>query len=109
MGGPAASRTDIVVTTYDRLRPQSRTVARVERLLGRYPHLCERELTDLVRAFPSLNMLDQALIATDARLSKNLANFYRDQGSVLGASRRFVGLLAFSATVAILTLFALML
>lgn len=98
-----------MATTYDRLRPQSKPAARVESLLGQYPHLSEQELTELLRLYPYLSMLDYSLIAADERLSKNLADLYRDQGGAIETSRRFVGLLALPATVAILVLFGLIL
>lgn len=70
-------------TVYDRARPRSGTIVRVEQLLARYPNLCEQELAELINLYPYLNMVARGLIAADERLGDNLETFYRDHGEKL--------------------------
>ena len=72
-----------MATPYSRARPRSETTLRVESLLDRYPNLSEQELAELINLFPSLGILDQALMTSDDRLSAKLASFDRDHGKKL--------------------------
>ncbi len=59
--------------------------ATVERLLLRYPQLAADELQTLITLFPTLPMIDMALMTADARLDEPLAAFHRDHGHIFNA------------------------
>lgn len=59
--------------------------ATVERLLLRYPQLTSDELQTLITLFPTLPMIDMALMTADARLDEPLAAFHRDHGHIFNA------------------------
>lgn len=68
----------MVSQPYGRSRPPSEMTVKAEALLRRYPDLGEEELANLIDMFPSLRILDVALMTTDDQLSKRLAAFHRD-------------------------------
>ena len=72
-----------MATPYTRARPRSETTLRVEALLDRYPNLMEQELAELINLFPTIGILDHALMTADDRLSGKLAAFDRDHGKKL--------------------------
>jgi hypothetical protein len=96
-----------MATTYGRLKPRSQTTLRVEALLGRYPDLSQHELAELINLFPHLHMVDQGLMIVDDRLAAKLADFHRDHGKKLRASRgELIAALAFPAMLAIIILWS---
>ena len=96
-----------MATSYDRVRPRSEATLRVEALLGRYPKLSAQELAELIRLFPNLDLLDQALMSSDDRLSEKLADFHRNHGKELEAGPGgWVLMLGFSILFAIGLLWA---
>ena len=69
-----------MATPYTRARPRSETTLRVEALLDRYPNLSEQELAELINLFPTVGILDHALMTADTNLSAKLTAFDRDHG-----------------------------
>jgi hypothetical protein len=51
---------------------------RVETLISRYPNLSEGELAEIISLFPSLPILDRAIMTADNNLSGKLAAFEQD-------------------------------
>lgn len=88
-----------MATPYSRARPRSGTTLRVESLLGRYPNLSEQELAEMINLFPTLSILDHALMTADGGLSSKLAEFERDHGKKLKSP--LSSLIAFLAVPAI--------
>jgi hypothetical protein len=82
-----------MATPYTRARPRSETTLRVETLLDRYPNLSEPELAEMINLFPSLSILDHALMTSDSGLSGKLSEFERDHGKKLKSP--FTSLIAF--------------
>jgi hypothetical protein len=72
-----------MATIYSRAKPRSEATLRAEALLVRYPNLSEQELAELINLFPTLSILDQALMTADGGLSGKLAQFDRDHGNKL--------------------------
>ena len=72
-----------MATPYTRARPRSETTLRVDALLDRYPNLSEQELAELINLFPTLSILDQALMTADSGLAGKLTAFDRDHGKKL--------------------------
>ncbi|TMJ20852.1 MAG: hypothetical protein E6G94_00285 [Alphaproteobacteria bacterium] len=74
-----------MATPYTRARPRSEATLRAEALLGRYPNLSEQELAELINLFPTLSILDRALMTADSSLSGKLDAFDGDHGRKLKA------------------------
>lgn len=68
-------------------RPLSEMGLRAELLLGHYPSISERELDELIEAFPRLPILDFALMTTDDRISAKVTEFRKDHGAKLKSSK----------------------
>jgi hypothetical protein len=62
----------------ERWRPRSPALKEVENWLDRYPDLGKQELAALMRQFRVLSLAEKAVIMGDVRLSRKLAQFYRD-------------------------------
>lgn len=63
---------------YSAFRDHSQRSFDTERLLVRYPKLDDQELARLIENFPSLSLVDRAVMAGDTQLSDQLALFYHD-------------------------------
>src|SRR3546814_17474850 len=66
--------------TYSRIRGASQQTQEAERLLARYPRLAPSELARLIEIFPTVLLIDKAIIIADDQLSKHLAAFHHDHG-----------------------------
>ncbi|MBB5705595.1 hypothetical protein [Sphingopyxis panaciterrulae] len=66
--------------TYSRIRGASQQTQEAERLLARYPRLAPSELARLIEIFPTVPLIDKAIIIADDQLSKHLAAFHHDHG-----------------------------
>ena len=86
--------------SYARPRPPSKAALEVEALLSRYPHLHDRELEGLIRAFRRLPILDYALMRGDERLSAKVEAFERDHKSRLRSPAALIAFLSLPVAVA---------
>lgn len=84
---------------YSRLRGAAQKTLDVEMLLARYPRLDEQGLAHLIETFPSLPLIDKAVIIADEQLSERVAALYRDHRRELEAPIvfLFVSIIATSA------------
>lgn len=75
--------TDLSKVTWNvsrRLSPGSPVAVEAERLIRVYPRITAKEVDLLVIIFPTLHMLDLALMTSDPSLSPRLDAFYKDHG-----------------------------
>ena len=68
---------------YSRSRPLSQTALKIEALPDRYPDLSEQHIEPLIRSYPSLPMVDYAVMTAVERLAARLEAFHRDHGDKL--------------------------
>jgi hypothetical protein len=87
-------------------RGLSNEVTEAEMLLSRYPHISERELGALIRAFSRLPPLDFGMVAADDRLGAKLDALFADHGERIRSPFQTLSIvlsaLAFAALIALM-------
>jgi len=78
--------------SYSRIRNASQKTQEAEHLLARYPRLDQPELARLIEIFPTVPLIDKAIMTADDRLSENLAAFHCDHGDKLNVPSTMLSL-----------------